>query len=41
MPNNGSYLTAAYIVAAVIVVGYAVVLWRASAGARDDAPGEQ
>jgi hypothetical protein len=30
MPNNGNYLTAAYIVAAVVVVGYAVVLWRAS-----------
>ena len=30
MPNNGGYLTAAYIVAAVILVGYAVVLWRAS-----------
>lgn len=30
MPNNGNYLMAAYIVAAVILVGYAVVLWRAS-----------
>ena len=30
MPDNGSYLTAAYIVAAVILVGYAVVLWRGS-----------
>jgi hypothetical protein len=29
MPDNGNYLTAAYIVAAVILVGYAVVLWRA------------
>jgi hypothetical protein len=30
MPDNGNYLTAAYIVAAVILVGYAVVLWRES-----------
>ena len=30
MPNNGNYLTAAYIVAAVILVGYSIVLWRAS-----------
>ena len=28
MPNNGNYLTAAYIVAAVILVGYALLLWR-------------
>jgi hypothetical protein len=30
MPNNGNYLYAAYIIAAVILVGYAVVLWRGS-----------
>jgi hypothetical protein len=30
MPNNGHYLDAAYIVAAVILLGYAVVLWRGS-----------
>jgi hypothetical protein len=30
MPNNGSYLTAAYVAAAVILVGYAIVLWRES-----------
>jgi len=30
MPNNGNYLTAAYIVAAVILVGYTIVLWRGS-----------
>lgn len=30
MPNNGNYLTAAYLVAAVILLGYAIVLWRAS-----------
>jgi len=28
MPNNGNYLAAAYIVAGVIVLWYAVVLWR-------------
>jgi len=30
MPNNGNYLTAAYLVAAVILLGYAIVLWRGS-----------
>jgi hypothetical protein len=30
MPDNGGYLTAAYIVCAVIVVGYAIKLWRES-----------
>ena len=30
MPNNGNFLTAAYIVAAVILVGYAISLWRGS-----------
>lgn len=30
MPNNGNYLTAAYIVAAVILLGYAAMLWRGS-----------
>jgi hypothetical protein len=29
MPNNGNYLAAAYIVAAVILVGYTIALWRA------------
>lgn len=28
MPDNGSYMVAAYIVTAVIVVGYVVNLWR-------------
>jgi len=28
MPNNGDYLTAAYIVAGVILIGYAIKLWR-------------
>jgi hypothetical protein len=28
MPDTGSYMVAAYIVTAVIVVGYAVNLWR-------------
>jgi len=28
MPENGSYMVAAYIVTAVIVVGYVVSLWR-------------
>ena len=30
MPNNANYQIAAYIVAAVIVVGYSIVLWRGS-----------
>lgn len=30
MPHNGNYLTAAYIIAAVIIVGYACKLWRDS-----------
>jgi len=30
MPNNGNYLAAAYVIAALILVGYAVVLWRES-----------
>jgi hypothetical protein len=30
MPDNGNYLTAAYIVAAVILVTYTIVLWRGS-----------
>jgi hypothetical protein len=30
MPNNGNYLTAAYIVTAVILLGYAAILWRGS-----------
>lgn len=33
MPDNGSYMVAAYIVTAVIVVGYVVNLWRR--GSRD------
>lgn len=28
MPDNGSYMVAAYIVTAVVVVGYVVNLWR-------------
>lgn len=28
MPDTGSYMVAAYIVTAVIVVGYTVNLWR-------------
>jgi hypothetical protein len=27
-PDNGSYMVAAYVVTAVILVGYAVGLWR-------------
>ena len=29
---NGGYVVAAYVVTAVILVGYAVVLWRRSRG---------
>jgi hypothetical protein len=28
MPDNGSYMIAAYVVTAVVVVGYVVNLWR-------------
>lgn len=30
MPENGNYMLAAYIVAAVIILGYTVSLWRRS-----------
>ena len=30
MPDNGSYAIAAYVVAAVILLGYAISLWRRS-----------
>jgi hypothetical protein len=30
MPNNGNYLTAAYVVAAVILLAFAWSLWRKS-----------
>jgi hypothetical protein len=30
---NGGYVVAAYVVTVVILVGYAVVLWRRSRGA--------
>ncbi len=30
MPDTGSYMIAAYVVTAVIMVGYAVSLWRRS-----------
>jgi hypothetical protein len=29
-PENGAYMIAAYVVAPVILVGYAVLLWRRS-----------
>ena len=32
MPNNGGYMVAAYIVAAAILLGYAVVLARRKPG---------
>lgn len=28
MPDNGSYMVAAYVVTAVVMVGYAIHLWR-------------
>lgn len=28
MPDNGGYMIAAYVVVAVVTVGYAVNLWR-------------
>jgi hypothetical protein len=30
MPNNGNYLTAAYVIAAVILLAFAWSLWRKS-----------
>jgi hypothetical protein len=30
MPNNGNFLTAAYIITAVILLSFAWYLWRAS-----------
>lgn len=33
MPDTGNFMVAAYIVTAVIMVGYAVSLWRRSRGA--------
>ena len=30
MPDNGNYLAAAYVIAGVIILGYAMVLWRGS-----------
>lgn len=30
MPDTGSYMVAAYVVTAVMMVGYAVSLWRRS-----------
>ena len=33
---NGGYVVAAYVLTAVILVGYAVVLWRRSKGASRD-----
>jgi hypothetical protein len=29
-PDNGGYMVAGYVVTAVILVGYALVLWRRS-----------
>jgi hypothetical protein len=28
MPDNGNYMIAAYVVVAVVVVGYVINLWR-------------
>jgi hypothetical protein len=30
-PDNGGYMVAGYVVTAVILVGYAMVLWRRAA----------
>lgn len=40
MPNNGGYMIAAYVVAAVILVGYTAVLWRTAKGERRREKGE-
>jgi hypothetical protein len=32
MPQNAGYMVAAYVVTAVIVVGYALSLWRRARG---------
>lgn len=31
LPQNGGYMVAAYVVTAVILVGYALLLWRRAA----------
>lgn len=31
LPQNGGYMVAAYVVTAVILVGYALTLWRRAA----------
>ena len=36
-PQNGGFLVAAYVVAAVIYVAYAVTLWRRASGAMREA----
>ena len=38
MPQNGGYMTAAYVAAAVILLIYAVILWRRGTGARRSPP---
>ncbi len=35
MPETGNYLIAAYVVTAVVVLGYAVNLWRRGAPPED------
>jgi len=40
-PENGSYMVAAYIVTAVVLVGYAATLWRRATKAVREAERER
>jgi hypothetical protein len=39
-PDNGSYMVAAYVVTAVILVGYATSLWRRARKAVEQEDGD-
>lgn len=40
-PQNGDYLIAAYVIAAVILLGYCLVLWRKARRVRTGVSGEE
>lgn len=40
-PPNGEYLVAAYVIAAVILVGYWVALWRRASREKKSVSGEE
>ena len=41
VPQTGGYMVAAYIVAAVILLTYTVILWRRGKGAQEKASSER